>query len=62
MAESLVASIKGVICGVRIEAEIEELTMREIRYLDKLVDELKRSGWPMENPSDPGSEWGAGFV
>jgi hypothetical protein len=32
-------SIKGVICGVRIE-EIEEPTMREIRYLDKLVDEL----------------------
>lgn len=35
------ASIKGVICGVRIE-EIEELTMREIRYLDKLVDELAK--------------------
>ena len=33
--------IKGVICGVRIE-EIEETTMREIRYLDKLVDELAR--------------------
>lgn len=32
-------TIKGVICGVRIE-EIEEPTMREIRYLDKLVDEL----------------------
>jgi hypothetical protein len=31
--------IKGVICGVRIE-EIEEPLMREIRYLDKLVDEL----------------------
>jgi hypothetical protein len=31
--------IKGVICGVRIE-EIEEPTMREIRYLDKLIDEL----------------------
>lgn len=31
--------IKGVICGVRIE-EIEETTMREIRYLDKLIDEL----------------------
>ena len=38
--------IKGVICGVRIE-EIEEPTMREIRYLDKLVDELAR-GRPME--------------
>ena len=33
--------IKGVICGVRIE-EIEEDTMREIRYLDKLVDELAK--------------------
>ena len=33
--------IKGVICGVRIE-DIEEPTMREIRYLDKLVDELAR--------------------
>jgi len=30
-----------VICGVRIE-EIEEPTMREIRYLDKLVDELAK--------------------
>ena len=33
--------IKGVICGVRLE-EIEEPTMREIRYLDKLVDELAK--------------------
>ena len=33
--------ITGVICGVRIE-EIEEKTMREIRYLDKLVDELAK--------------------
>ncbi len=31
--------ITGVICGVRVE-EIKEPTMREIRYLDKLVDEL----------------------
>lgn len=31
--------IKGVICGVRVE-DIEEPLMREIRYLDKLVDEL----------------------
>ena len=31
--------IKGVICGVRVE-DIKESTMREIRYLDKLVDEL----------------------
>jgi hypothetical protein len=35
------AFIKGVICGVRIE-EIEEPTMREIRYLDKLIDELAK--------------------
>jgi hypothetical protein len=33
--------ITGKICGVQIEA-IEEDTMREIRYLDKLVDELAR--------------------
>lgn len=33
--------IKGVICGVRVE-EIEEATMREIRYLDKLIDELAK--------------------
>jgi hypothetical protein len=37
--------ITGVICGVRIE-EIQEPTMREIRYLDKLVDELAK-GRPM---------------
>jgi hypothetical protein len=35
------ASIKGVICGVRVE-DIEEPTMREIRYLDKLIDELAK--------------------
>jgi hypothetical protein len=35
------AMIKGVVCGVRVE-DIEEPTMREIRYLDKLVDELAR--------------------
>lgn len=33
--------IKGVVCGVRLE-EIEEPTMREIRYLDKLIDELAK--------------------
>jgi len=33
--------IRGVICGVRIE-EIEDPLMREIRYLDKLVDELAK--------------------
>jgi len=35
------ALIKGVVCGVRVE-DIKEPTMREIRYLDKLVDELAR--------------------
>lgn len=38
--------ITGVICGVRIE-EITDPLMREIRYLDKLVDELAK-GRPME--------------
>ncbi len=33
--------IKGVICGVRVE-EIEDQLMREIRYLDKLIDELAK--------------------
>ncbi|MCW5875387.1 MAG: DUF2200 domain-containing protein [Anaerolineales bacterium] len=40
------SQITGVICGVRLE-EIEDDTMREIRYMDKLVDELAR-GRPME--------------
>jgi hypothetical protein len=35
------ALIKGVICGMRVE-DIKERTMREIRYLDKLIDELAR--------------------
>lgn len=38
--------ISGVICGVRIE-EIKDPLMREIRYLDKLVDELAK-GRPMD--------------
>ena len=33
--------IRGVICGIRVE-EIEEPLMREIRYLDKLIDELAK--------------------
>ena len=33
--------IKGVICGIRVE-EIQEPLMQEIRYLDKLIDELAR--------------------
>ncbi len=38
--------ITGKICGVRVE-EVEEPLMREIRYLDKLVDELAK-GKPMD--------------
>jgi hypothetical protein len=34
-------SITGVVCGVRVE-DIEEPLMREIRYLDKLIDELAK--------------------
>ena len=33
--------IKGVVCGVRVE-DIEEPLMQDIRYLDKLVDELAK--------------------
>ena len=33
--------ITGTICGIRVE-EIEEPLMREIRYLDKLIDELAK--------------------
>jgi hypothetical protein len=33
--------IKGVVCGIRVE-DIEDPLMREIRYLDKLVDELAK--------------------
>jgi len=33
--------IKGVVCGVRVE-DVEEPTMRDIRYLDKLIDELAK--------------------
>ncbi|MFN3959080.1 MAG: DUF2200 domain-containing protein [Parvularculaceae bacterium] len=39
------ALIKGVVCGVRVE-EIDDLLMRELRYLDKLIDELAK-GKPM---------------
>jgi hypothetical protein len=31
--------IKGVVCGIRVE-DIEDPLMRELRYLDKLIDEL----------------------
>lgn len=40
------SQITGTVCGVRVE-EVEEPLMREIRYLDKLVDELAK-GRPME--------------
>lgn len=33
--------IKGMVCGVRVE-DVNEPTMQEIRYLDKLIDELAR--------------------
>lgn len=33
--------IKGVVCGVRVE-DVQEPTMQEIRYLDKLIDELAK--------------------
>ncbi len=33
--------IKGVICGIRVE-DMEKSTMQEIRYLDKLIDELAK--------------------
>jgi len=49
------ALIKGVVCGIRVE-EIEDPLMREIRYLDKLIDELAK-GKPMEKilrkPEEP---------
>lgn len=38
--------ITGVICGIRVE-EIQEPLMQEIRYLDKLIDELAK-GKPMD--------------
>jgi hypothetical protein len=38
--------IKGVVCGIRVE-EIKDRVMRELRYLDKLIDELAK-GKPME--------------
>ena len=37
--------ITGTVCGIRVE-QIEEPVMREIRYLDKLIDELAK-GRPM---------------
>lgn len=52
--------ITGVICGIRVE-EIKEPTMQEIRYLDKLIDELARGKamekilrWPKTGNSQSG--------
>lgn len=39
-------SITGLVCGVRVE-DIEDPIMREVRYMDKLIDELAK-GRPME--------------
>ena len=35
------ALIKGLVCGIRVE-DVEAPLMREIRYLDKLIDELAK--------------------
>ena len=35
------ALIRGTVCGVRVE-EMEDPLVREIRYLDKLIDELAK--------------------
>jgi hypothetical protein len=41
-----VSAITGVVCGIRVE-DVEDPLMQQIRYLDKLVDELAK-GKPME--------------
>lgn len=47
--------ITGVVCGIRVE-DIQEPLMREVRYLDKLIDELAK-GKPMDKilrrPTNP---------
>jgi hypothetical protein len=45
------AEIRGLVCGVRVE-EVAEPLMREIRYLDKLIDELAK-GKAMEKILGP---------
>jgi hypothetical protein len=47
--------IKGVVCGVRVE-DIKEPTMQEIRYLDKLIDELAK-GKAIEDLAEERSSW-----
>jgi hypothetical protein len=37
----MLMALKGVVCGVRIE-EIDDPLMKNIRYLDKLIDELAK--------------------
>ncbi len=44
-------AIKGVVCGVRVET-IEEPLMQEIRYLDKLIDDLAK-GKPLDKILNP---------
>lgn len=46
--------IKGLICGIRVE-EIEDPIIQEVRYLDKLIDELakgKKMGKILRQPLD----------
>ena len=54
--------IKGIVCGVRVE-DIQDPTMREIRYLDKLVDELAK-GKAMDKilRAEPGASADVGGV
>jgi len=51
------SSITGVICGIRVE-DIKEPIMQEIRYLDKLIDELAK-GKPMEKIL---RKWNVGYL
>ena len=57
--------IKGVVCGVRVE-DIEEPLMQDIRYLDKLVDELAKGRlWRKscgKNENRRQKEWANGFM
>ena len=47
-------SITGVVCGVRVE-DIEDPLMQEIRYLDKLVDELAKGQGDGEDSAPVGT-------
>jgi hypothetical protein len=49
--------IKGLVCGVRVE-EIKDPLMQNIRYLDKLIDELaKEKRWRKYCGHDPSWSW-----